>query len=250
MSEVEQSYDQFKFHHAVSAINKWISNDVSSFYLEALKDRLYCGDGGGVIEDIFHGMLRMLTPITPSLVEEAWEHRPTWMKADQGLLHPFHRKLDDSVISSSRGEIDMNVLEDLPWLMDAHVAIKSGLERARNQNIIGSSLESAVVLQLPNWKAKEVFDRYADELESMFVVSSVELSMMGESGELEESHEWKLESQFDLQGGGKGIATILPPKAGKCPRCWRYVAEKDNKLCGRCHEALDVDLYLRTNGLK
>lgn len=82
MEQVWEAYNNFEFHKGVAMINRWISTDLSAFYLEALKDRLYCGDGGGVVEPIFIGLLRMLAPITPMLATEAWAHRPQWMKDD------------------------------------------------------------------------------------------------------------------------------------------------------------------------
>ena len=82
MDEVGTAYAKYEFNKAVSSLNRWVTNDLSAFYLEALKDRLYCADGGGVLEPIFTGFLRMLAPITPVLVEEAWDHRPEWMRRD------------------------------------------------------------------------------------------------------------------------------------------------------------------------
>lgn len=82
MSQVMEFYDNYDFHRAVSTINRWVAADLSAFYLEGLKDRLYCGDGGGIMEPIFIGLLRMLAPITPLMVEEAWSHRPAWMAED------------------------------------------------------------------------------------------------------------------------------------------------------------------------
>lgn len=82
MSEVGAHYNNYEFNKAVGSLNHWIANDLSAFYLEALKDRLYCADGGGVLEPILMGFLRMLSPITPVLVEEAWDHRPTWLQED------------------------------------------------------------------------------------------------------------------------------------------------------------------------
>ena len=82
MQEVGKAFDNYEFYKGFAALNKWVTNDLSAFYLEALKDRLYCGDGGGVIEPLLTGLLRMLTPVTLLLVEEAWDHRPEWMKAD------------------------------------------------------------------------------------------------------------------------------------------------------------------------
>lgn len=82
MDQVWDAFTQFEFHKATALINKWVATDLSAFYLEALKDRLYCGDGGGALESILVGFLRMLAPITPILVEEAWAHRPSWMIAN------------------------------------------------------------------------------------------------------------------------------------------------------------------------
>jgi isoleucyl-tRNA synthetase len=230
MADVASSYDNFEFYKGVNTINKWISSDLSAFYLEATKDRLYCGDGGGVVEEIFNGLLRMLTPITPILVEEAWDHRPEWMKAET-QTHPFHRTLNDPIISPPRTVKDDSLLVDLPWLLNANTAIKTAQEEARAKKIIGSSLESSVVLQLPS-QAREVFERYADELEAIFVVSCVELDGQPEGA-------WKYSCEFDAPGG-KGMAWVLPPKEHKCPRCWRYVAPVEDELCKRCEEVVGV----------
>jgi isoleucyl-tRNA synthetase len=229
MAEVASSYDNFEFYRGVYALNKYINGDLSAFYLEAAKDRLYCGDGGGVVEEIFHGLLRMLTPVVPRLVEEAWDHRPQWMK-DEEQSHPFHRTLDQSL--TSRGiKVDEKIRDDVPWLLNANAAIKTAQEEARAQKIVGSSLQSLVVLQLPE-SALELFGRYSDELASIFVVSSVEIN-----GEVD--GEWEFSAEFDIPSG-KGVAYVLPPKEAKCPRCWRYAAPADDDLCKRCEEAVRV----------
>lgn len=88
MRSVFTAYDNFEFYRGVQIINRWVSTELSAFYLESLKDRLYCGDGGGIIEPIFFGLLRMLAPITPILVEEAWDHRPQWMSDDRYVHLP------------------------------------------------------------------------------------------------------------------------------------------------------------------
>jgi isoleucyl-tRNA synthetase len=83
MGQVWQAFNNYEFHKATNLINRWVATDLSAFYLEALKDRLYCGDGGGALPPILIGFLRMLAPITPVLVEEAWSHRPSWMTEDR-----------------------------------------------------------------------------------------------------------------------------------------------------------------------
>lgn len=79
MKEVATSFDRFEFYRGLATLNNWVVNDVSAFYLEAAKDRLYCDDGGGVLEAMFIGLTRMLAPMAPMLVEEAWDHAPEWL---------------------------------------------------------------------------------------------------------------------------------------------------------------------------
>jgi isoleucyl-tRNA synthetase len=152
------------------------------------------------------------------------------MKAEP-QIHPFHRTLDDPIISPNRNVRDDNLLTDLPWLLNANTAVKTAQEEARGKKIIGSSLESSVVLQLPS-QALGVFERYADELETIFVVSSVK-----SGGEVEGA--WKYCCDFDVPGG-KGTAWVVPPEEHKCPRCWRYVAPVEDELCTRCEEVFSV----------
>ncbi|KAM7207116.1 isoleucine--tRNA ligase [Rhypophila sp. PSN 637] len=232
MAEVQKHYENYEFAKALSALNRWVANDLSPFYLEALKDRLYCVDGGGVLEPIFMGFLRMLAPVTPVLVEEAWDHRPAWLKEDSSVLHPLHQLYDSPVIESSRLSLDeAQIRADMPALMSAHAAIKGASEVARENKAMGSSLQCSVVLQVPEGtKAFDGFARYQDELADMFVVSSVELN-----GEIPSSCEWMFEREFEV-GGQTFKATVLPPKQAKCSRCYRYVAPKEDELCGRCEQ--------------
>ncbi|PQE25316.1 hypothetical protein CJF30_00000003 [Rutstroemia sp. NJR-2017a BBW] len=226
MKEVKSAYEAFEFYKAINAINRWIHTDVSAFYLEASKDRLYCGDGGGVLEHIFHGLLRMLAPITPSLVEEAWSHLPAWMQAED-QVHPLQRSLNHEIIPTSLSPAIAAIEKDIPWLMNAMAAIKVAQEEARAQKIIGSSLESSVVLILPE-QARTLFEGYAAELESIFVVSSVSLGGQCEGA-------WRFSAEFDAPGG-KGVVWVLPPSHAKCSRCWRYVAPAQDEVCKRCEE--------------
>jgi isoleucyl-tRNA synthetase len=231
MDDAASSYANFEFYKGINVINKWINGDLSAFYLEAIKDRLYCGDGGGVLEEIFHGLLRMLTPIVPRLVEETWDHRLLWMKEEE-QIHPFHRT-HEHPLTPRAIKIDEKILEDIPWLLNANAAIKTAQEEGRAQKLVGSSLQSAVVLQLPE-SARGVFERYADELESIFVVSSVTIAE-----HLEEESDWVFTADFDTTGG-RGTAYVLPPKEAKCPRCWRYVAPAKDELCRRCEDVVSV----------
>ena len=236
MDEVARHYDNFEFNKAFSAINRWLTNDLSAFYLEALKDRLYCADGGGVLEPIFVGFLRMLAPLTPVLVEEAWDHRPAWLKADASVIHPL-QQLYAAPLPADPARLVLDEAElraAVPTLMRAHAAIKTASELARGDGVLGSSLQCSVVLEVPSeGKALKVLRRFGDELETMFVVSSVEVNDEAAVGQAE----WKYVSEFEAEGV-QCKAYVLPPKQAKCPRCWRYVAPKEDELCGRCESVV------------
>lgn len=233
MSQVLEAWQSYEFHKAVAIINRYITVDLSSFYLEAIKDRVYCGDGGGMLYFAFQGILQMLSPVTPMLVEEAWDHRPQWMKENADEIHPLHRTIDRSKPWTLGNPKDGDEAKDLPWLLNANTAIKTAQEEARTKKLIGSSLQSSVLLQLPA-EAKALFQGYEDELEAIFVVSSVEMN-----GDVE--GEWKFSAEFDAPGG-KATAWVLPPKEAKCPRCWRYVAPKEDELCKRCDTVVNSNV--------
>ncbi|KAK4454577.1 isoleucine--tRNA ligase [Podospora aff. communis PSN243] len=229
MAEVATHYENHEFNKAISAINHWIVNDLSAFYLEALKDRLYCADGGGILEPIFMGFLRMLAPITPVLVTEAWDHRPAWLQQDSSVLHPLKQLYSSPLIESSRLTFDeAEIHEAVPIIRSTHDAIKAAAEEARGNKWLGSMLQSSVVLKVENPAAFEVLHKYKDELDAIFVVSSVEINV-----EVPGDVEWKVVKEFEF-----GTAVALPPRQCKCPRCWRYVAESEDKLCGRCESVV------------
>ncbi|VBB71483.1 Putative isoleucyl-tRNA synthetase [Podospora comata] len=242
MQEVGKYYDNYEFNKAQAALSRWVVNDVSAFYLETLKDRLYCGDSGGVLEPIFNGLLRMLAPVTPVLVEEAWEYRPQWMKDDASLVHPLKQLYDAPLIEPVRLSYDEKTIrESIPAIMAAHGAIKAASERARLDKVLGSSLGCSVVLVSHAEGGLAVLERFKDELDAIFVVSAVDIvqSNGGETPKEVEGAEWKYSEVFEV-GGKAHTAYVLPPKQHKCPRCWRYVAPVEDALCGRCGEVVEA----------
>ncbi|KAK1752550.1 hypothetical protein QBC47DRAFT_453996 [Echria macrotheca] len=236
MAEVAAHYNNHEFNKAIGSINHWVANDLSAFYLEALKDRLYCADGGGVLEPIFMGFLRMLAPITPLLVEEAWEHRPAWLQQQQDSVsdphHPLRQLYSEPVIDPARLCLDEEELRKaVPVLMRTHAAIKAASEEARVNKWLGSSLGCSVVLQVEDEDALGVLRRFADELETMFVVSSVGVNVHVPA---ENEVAWRVAHEFEL-----GRVWVLPPGRAKCVRCWRYVAPVEDGLCRRCEEVVE-----------
>jgi isoleucyl-tRNA synthetase len=233
MTEVKTAYNDYEFYKGVAAINKWINTDLSAFYLEAMKDRLYCGDGGGVLEDIFLGLMKMLAPITPNLVEEAWAHRPEWMATGERDSHPACRPFFDTPYRVTTLDEDME--NNIHFVTSINTAIKLAQEEARAQKLIGSSLESSAILIITP-DMQPTYEKLADELATMFVVSSVDAFTNSEEPETK----WKFQAKVPAGGSfGDTQVWVVPAKDAKCPRCWRFVAPV-NELCERCENIVNV----------
>ncbi|KAK5992703.1 Isoleucine--tRNA ligase [Cladobotryum mycophilum] len=206
MSQVWEAYGNYEFHRATVLINRWVATDLSAFYLEGLKDRLYCGDGGGVLVPIFIGLLRMLAPITPMLVEEAWSHRPAWMADDSSFENPARQLYSLPVIDAQRLTVDQAQLRrDLPILSAVHDAVKAGLEQARESKALGSSLQCSITISVEDKRVATVLEQYMDELDAMFVVSSVDLNTT-----LPGEPIWHYTKELEVEGA-KGKIHVLPP---------------------------------------
>lgn len=152
------------------------------------------------------------------------------------LEHPMHALYDAPVFDPSRLTLDEpTIRHDTPTLMAVHSAIKAALEQARLAKVVGSSLQGSVVVSSPSAVVNETLARYAAELDGIFVVSSVDLNVS-----VPEDVEWSYVQEFEVDGDEhrKGTVTVLPPRDHKCPRCWRYLAQEEEALCGRCEEVV------------
>lgn len=254
MHSVFASFESFEFHRGTQIINRWVSTELSAFYLESLKDRLYCGDGGGIIEPIFIGLLRMLAPITPILVEEAWDHRPQWMIEDRyvtvprpgrnfhpadrssSLEHPARQIYTSPLIDPSRLRMDGDAIrKDWEVLFEIRLAVKLALESAREAKDLGSSLQARVIIETQDERTLACLNKYHDELDSLFVVSTAEINSALPPFDVDKL--WHHEQDFNL-GDSNGRVHVLPPLQEKCSRCWRYLAHEQEGLCQRCDDVV------------
>ena len=231
------AFTNHEYYKGVQHINRWVATDLSAFYLETLKDRLYCGDGGGIIEPIFIGFLRMLAPITPILVEEAWSHRPQWMKDDTTIEHPARQLYEAPLIPADRLTTEeASLREDWEALECIRSAVRYALEYARSNKDVGSSLQCSCIIQIKHnyMSVADVLHRYEDELADIMGVSTVGLNWA-----VPTDVAWSYNQAFALNDWN-GEVYIIPPVAEKCPRCWKYQSEAENTLCTRCKSVVDA----------
>jgi isoleucyl-tRNA synthetase len=148
--EVHAHYRRYEFYKGINTLNKYISNDLSAFYFETLKDRIYTGSKQDCqtiqrsLGLIFYELTKMLAPVTPLLVEEVWDHLPQQLK--QSTLHPARAPWTPLVAPSFPEAWDLDAMQ--PAIHTLGTTIKSLQEKLRADHKIGSALESSVTLYL------------------------------------------------------------------------------------------------------
>lgn len=149
------------------------------------------------------------------------------------IEHPARQIYNAPLIEPGRLTLDREQMrQDWPVLNAVHVAVKAGLEKAREAKALGSSLQCSVVISTDHTRVAEVLTRWLDELSAIFVVSHVEVNEP-----LPEHSPWVEQSEFETTYGS-GRVQVLPPRQAKCSRCWRYMAEEEDGLCHRCEDVV------------
>ncbi|CAK4032323.1 related to isoleucine--tRNA ligase [Lecanosticta acicola] len=254
---VYEAYRDYRFYAGINEVNKFVNNDLSAFYFEIIKDRLYTGSTAvrrhtqTILVYVLHGMMKMLGPATPHLLEEAWEWMPPAMKthnvaeieADMDL-HPLRQVWNQPFQAGGFGLDDDHRLEaSLHAFRKVSSAVKIAQEEARSARHLGSGLACEVAIHLSQNAEKLATDLTwlrRDELPGLLVVSDVQILSSGEEEATREA-DWRYEQPFEFASRGgqvTGKVVVLPPIGEKCVRCWKYTAEEANLPCAPCVEAL------------
>ncbi|KAF2173338.1 hypothetical protein M409DRAFT_17278 [Zasmidium cellare ATCC 36951] len=270
---VFEAYRDYRFYAGINEINKFINNDLSAFYFEIIKDRLYAGSLAErrhtqtILVYILQELTNMLGVPTPYLVEEVWEWMPLQMKqttSSSGEVDLSHHPLrqvwkapfdEYTVRESERRYKDDNDAElemGLDVFNPLNAAVKSAQEEARAARQLGSGLACKIEIYLPQ-HAQVILSpcHWLDDgqLPGLLVVSQAELKLVEDIEEdvLPKSTEWRYEQSFEYDWGGEvvtGKVFVLPPEGEKCVRCWKFTAEEEGLPCGQCREVLAETMAL------
>ena len=219
---MRDAYEHYDFSRAYHALYNFCVIDMSNFYMDVIKDRLYCADDHArrcaqtALYRILVDFTKLLAPILCFTSQEIWSYIP---------------KLDgmkDYVVFEQMPEAKAAADEAFEAKWDRIMAIrddvKKVLEQARADKVIGSALEAGLTL----YCSKEVYDFLnaipMDELADLFIVSHVDL-VEGEGG---------------VKGLVEGLGVSDAHAAGnKCLRCWKYeTTVGEDGLCPRCAKVL------------
>ena len=235
IANVKISYDKYEFHTVYHGIHNFCTVDMSNFYLDIIKDRLYCDKTNGLsrrsaqttIYIILDALVRMLTPILAFTAEEIWAEMPHGMCAEHDSV--LFNSMPESVSS-----LDFTPEHEIMWekLLRLRADVNKALELARAEKIIGKPLDAEVTLYVSE-TATEAFNEIAgQDLKTLFIVSGVDISKGGGNG------------YSGVEFPGVTVA-IRPSDEPKCVRCWTHDKEvgKDPvhpQLCPRCLDVVQV----------
>ncbi|KPA16372.1 isoleucine--tRNA ligase [Candidatus Magnetomorum sp. HK-1] len=226
-----RAYDQYEFHTIYHSLNNFCTLDLSAFYLDILKDRLYVTppkslqrrSAQTVMFDVLDTMVRLMAPILAFTSEEILEYMP---KQSNEL---------DSVHALSFPEVDMKRIDEaLAERWEQFISIRSevskALELARSQKQVGHSLDAHVTLSAQG-ESYDLLANFPDDLRSLFIVSKVSLVQE------------PLENSYKSENINDFYVNVKPAQGEKCQRCWVYdpsvgTSETYPNACQRCQDAL------------
>jgi isoleucyl-tRNA synthetase len=229
--DVRGWYEDFAFHKIYHRVNHFCVVDLSAFYFDVIKDRLYtyAPNSAGrrsaqtAVWRICEAMARLLAPILTFTCEEVWQHLPKVSnRPDSVHLALFPDAA--AVLGSTVPESDPQEQQDWTTLLAVREQVMKALEEERNGKRIGKSLEAQLLITAAD-PAYSVLKRWASQLRYLFIVSAVTLK----------------------QGSGNGTAgvhvEVKKADGAKCDRCWNYsthVGEDQTypTICERCSSVL------------
>jgi isoleucyl-tRNA synthetase len=231
---IAQAFEEYQFHLVYYHLHNFCVREMSAFYLDVLKDRLYTMPAGSVerrsaqraLFEIASSLAVLMTPILSFTAEEIWQHLP----------HPEKREKSVQMASwpsDSPGFLDEEDEKFWDEVWKIREGVYSILEKLREGKVIKQSLESSVHLYLEGGKLN-LFEKHGELLKRALIVSHLALHEM--NGGIPEG----ASMLKDVEGAAARVVT-----AGgiKCLRCWNYSEQTgDNRefpgLCPRCVAAV------------
>ncbi|MGA7399494.1 MAG: isoleucine--tRNA ligase [Candidatus Sulfotelmatobacter sp.] len=232
-SDVRRSYEEFAFHKIYHRLNHFCIVDLSAFYFDVLKDRLYISaprsrgrrSAQTAIWRIGEALVRLLAPIMSFTAEEVWDYLPKAAGRAESVHLALFPSAEEIFGDAKNADGDSGKTgEDWATLRSVRDEVLKALEEARNTKLIGTGLEAQITVAASE-PVYSVLSRHAEDLRYLFIVSAVNL----------------------VQGSGNGTGgvhvEVKKADGVKCDRCWNYsihVGEDKEypTVCERCSVVL------------
>ena len=228
-AKTTEFYDKYEFYSLFQEITYFCSMEMSSFYLDIVKDRLYC-EGTTSIErrstqtvltEVLKVLVRIIAPVLSFTADEIWERIPETLKEEESVhLSKW--------IEARPEYLNEELAQKWDKIARLRREVNKKLEAERQTGLIGHSLDARVLLNIANDEYSFIKDYTENEVSDLFIVSQVKFV-----------NDNLAESEIE------GISISVEKASGeKCERCWKYDEEvghdhNHSDVCPRCASVLE-----------
>ncbi|MBE7029662.1 MAG: isoleucine--tRNA ligase [Ruminococcaceae bacterium] len=228
-----KAYEDYEYHILYHTIHNFCVVDMSNFYLDIIKDRLYTEKKDSFARRsaqtamymVLDSLVKLLAPVLAFTTEEIWANMPHTSKDDS------YSVIFNDMPSFKEELNDVSLLEKWERISKLKDAVSKGLEIARTNKVIGHSLGASVTLYADG-ELLDFIKSIEKDLETVFIVSDVKIKALGEA-----------EDAIDCEDVLGLKVKVSQAEGEKCERCWMIkTSVGENKdhptLCSRCADAL------------
>jgi isoleucyl-tRNA synthetase len=224
---IRKMTESFDFHGIFTELHTLCNSDLSAFYFEIRKDRLYCDAADSVerracrtvMNEVFERLTAWLAPILAFTAEEAWQSRV------QDIENSVHLRSYDPIPD---GWHDADLGARWAGIRQVRQVVTTALEAARNDGAIGASLQAAPVVHLDAAGAA-LFE--GEDAASLFITSDAGISTDAAA-----------DDAFTVEGIENVAVVFATADGGKCARCWKIMPEvtTEDGICQRCEDVVNA----------
>lgn len=225
IAEVTEAFENYEFYKYFQCLQNFAAVDLSSFYLDIVKDRLYTAGKKSlsrracqtVLFENLMALVRILAPVMPHQAEDIWQNIPEVQRG--GLISIL---LSDWPVANEKWN-NVQLEEDFTKILKSREVVSRAIEPLRADKKVGSSLEVAVYVKADD--DTELKANSAD-LADIYIVSQATLATDAPSEVLNEYSE-------------EGYTVwVTKAKGEKCTRCWKYRELNEDGICPDCADAI------------
>lgn len=232
VEEVTKAFDSYEFYKYFQCLQNFAAVDLSAFYLDIVKDRLYTAGKKSlsrracqtVMYEILQTLTRILVPVMPHQAEDIWQNTPECQK--NGMESIILANWPKVKPEWENEELDVEFFK----LLKVREIVSKAIEPLRNSEnkVIGSSLEADVLIQCNKGAAveEELLKKYESDLKDLFIVSH---AYIGQKDSFKAMNEYE-EDNIKV--------SIQKAEGEKCGRCWKYRELNEDGICEDCKTAI------------
>lgn len=258
VKNIQGNYESYQFFKIFQILQRFVIVDLSSFYFDVAKDRLYVGGSTSytrrscqtVLAAHLLSIVRVIAPILPHLAEDVWQNLPFQYTTEHGSFAEFVFESRWPTLNERWLTLPAEEIELWEKILELRTEVNRVLEVARTEKLVGASLDAKVHIYTSDSimasKLSELCTNKsdADTLNKLFITSQAEILPS-----LEDEHVANIPYSGEclIQGNSKVWIGISRASGSKCERCWHYSHQVGSfsdhpTLCSRCYDVVAVQM--------